>query len=396
MAARGQVTLCDPLLAQGRWWDVPHPVEGGIKAGAGGIEQRPPGVVDGGPGAVVSRAPVARQRGEARRFALFLAKKAAGLQLPESVIAGLLDTALGIGDGNGQLQAIVIHRLCAAAVSAGYHGKMATVTVMLQGSGRMAFGGAYLLGPIEQLFAGIAGKSLFQRPQWGRRGAIRGVRQKQAHGVVMLLGQGGGQIEGAFCGHGRHLVISAECLLVQFGGFPVCSQRLETGLARWQRGIAVGQAVVLQAQPGQRACGLRPQRVVGGVANQVFVADPLRVQGRLGEHQGIAALAVRQLQAPALGIVQMDKLCADFADVVRLLGRVVGVAPPCLLMGLAERGRVAGLLAPCVVDGQAVDQAAITIPSQVDGVLAGRIGGLAFVTVHLQLQRQYQHAGRRL
>ena len=33
-----------------------------------------------------------------------------------------------------------------------------------------------------------------------------------------------------------------------------------------------------------------------------------------------AAVAVRQVQAPALGVVQMDKLCADFTDVVRLLG----------------------------------------------------------------------------
>ena len=47
----------------------------------------------------------------------------------------------------------------------------------------------------------------------------------------------------------------------------------------------------------------------------------------------------------------MNELRPDFTDVVHLLGRIVGIAPPGLLMGLIEWRQVGCALAPGVIYG---------------------------------------------
>ena len=57
----------------------------------------------------------------------------------------------------------------------------------------------------------------------------------------------------------------------------------------------------------------------------------------------------------------MNELRPDFAQVMHLLSRVVGIAPPGLLMGLIEGGQVGCAFAPGVINGHPVSQTAIVV-----------------------------------
>ena len=303
------VTLSDPLRAKCGLCNLPHPAEGRVEAGAGGLLQSLLRMPDGVLRAVVSRSAVVRQRVKPHGLTQLPAKITVDLQLSEGIVPGLLLSALRVGNQDGQLQSVIVLGCGAAAIGRLDRNNLARVPIMLKCGDPVTLGRTYPVGTVKAVGRVIQREVFPDRPQRYRTVVVR---QKQFGAMVMRLGERVSQIKSTGTRQRRKVLIGLECLVVQLGGFNVIHQGQKVSRARGVRQGRLHVVIMLHRQTAQCAWCLRVQRPLAALIDKRLVTDSLRRQPvrstAFGQHQGVGALAIRHTQAPPLGLVKVYEL----------------------------------------------------------------------------------------